>query len=74
MSEWISVKDRLPSTDETVLAIVYGRPRKNIQLVAACQLGAWTEEGWILDEYPEWETPSVTHWMPLPEPPEEARQ
>lgn len=29
--------------------------------------GYFGEEGWLVNEYPEWERPVVTHWMPLPE-------
>ncbi len=72
MSEWISVNDRLPETEEIVLVTVSGCPHKNITLVCACELAEFNvHEGWILEMYPEWENPIVTHWMPLPEPPKE---
>ena len=73
MREWISVKDRLPKTDEYVLVTVSGHPHKNITLVRAYELAEFNvDEGWILEMYPEWENPTITHWMPLPSPPEEA--
>lgn len=56
MSEWISVKERLPedAKDEYVLV--------------ACnyhgEIIVETRKKWNLDS-------SVTHWMPLPEPPKE---
>ena len=75
MSEWISVKERLPDDKkdgETVLAIVSGKPHKNITLCHALMTaGYFPGEGWVVNEYPEWENLTVTHWMPLPEPPEE---
>lgn len=72
MSEWISVKERLPETDDLHLIIVNGKPKKNITLVQAYELATYCpDEGWLLEQYPEWETPEVTHWQPLPEPPKE---
>ena len=70
MSNWISVKDRLPTDeDEMVLAIVSGKPCENITLDGAYELATYIErEGWIVEQYPQWETPQVTFWMPLPEP------
>lgn len=56
---WISVKDRLPETGR--LALVYG------------SAGAMTIARHIANN--EWLVPgifsTVTHWMPLPEPPKE---
>ena len=73
MSEWISVKDRLPETeDDFVLVIVSGEPRKNIKLQSAYELATYnTEDGWILEKWPDWMCAKITHWMPLPEPPKE---
>jgi len=64
MSEWISVKDRLPDIDLSVL--VYNG--QSIEVMAY-----WYDE----DEKPNFMNPPappcdfVTHWMPLPEPPNE---
>ncbi len=71
MSEWISVKDALPGIqDGMVLAVVSGR-YKNIRFDHAVELAEYnSREGWILEAYPEWETPDAAYWMPLPEPPE----
>ena len=71
MSEWISVKDRLPETSTMVLVIASGNPKKNITLHDACELAEYDPDGWILEMYPEWMDAVVTHWMPLPEPPRE---
>ena len=74
-SKWISVKERLPDDEkdgETVLAIVSGKPHKNITLCHALMTaGYFPGEGWVVNEYPEWENPTITHWMPLPELPKE---
>lgn len=69
--QWVPVGERLPEdSDSAVLAIVNGKPQENITLVGAYQFATYSPaEGWIIDEYPEWETAIVTHWMPMPEPP-----
>lgn len=71
--EWIPVSERLPEPGKMVLLIVSGKV-KNITLIDAYELGEFdTDEGWILEMWPEWKDPKVTHWMPLPEPPEEEK-
>nr|DAG22556.1 MAG TPA: Protein of unknown function (DUF551) [Caudoviricetes sp.] len=71
--EWIPVKEKLPEPEKMVLLIVNGKV-KNITLIGAYELGEFdTNEGWILEMCPEWKDPKVTHWMPLPEPPEEEK-
>lgn len=65
MSKWISVKDRLPEPDE------------HKEYLTTCEFGGTFVEGYFeLDGEVGWwsdhfgtEFP-VTHWMPLPEPPE----
>ena len=69
---WVSVNERMPDEDQGVIVIASGKPRENITLDRAFELAEWSEsDGWILACWPEWENPVVTHWMPLPEPPEE---
>ena len=75
MSEWISVKDRLPEDFGEVLVIVSGKPHENITLDGAYEIAEYDPvEGWILEMWPEWCSGVVTHWMPLPEPPEEEQK
>lgn len=70
-NEWVSVKDALPPEHETVLCIVSGKPNPNITLEDAYQLGSWNKaDGWIIDEWLDWEGTNVTWWMKLPEPPD----
>ena len=70
-NEWMSVKDALPPKHESVLCIVSGKPKPNITLEDAYQLGSWNKaDGWIIDEWLDWEGANVTWWMKLPEPPD----
>lgn len=65
MAEWISVMERLP--EKTGKYLVYGqwkgRPAEMwvCELMAIGMLIGWANGGG---------NPTVTHWMPLPEPPE----
>lgn len=69
-NEWVSVEERLPPEHEPVLCIVNGKPKPNITLEEAYQLGSWNKaDGWIIDEYLDWEDAVVLWWMPIPEPP-----
>jgi len=62
MSEWISVKDKLPKPSTEVLIFIY-------DILA---LGYMESDGeWWNDADEKEHSESVTHWMPLPEPPEE---
>jgi hypothetical protein len=59
---WMPVSERLPEPNEPVLiyTAVLGRHVASVD-----------EEGeWFCDYGGEWLFPDVTHWMPLPEPPE----
>ena len=68
--DWISVEDRLPEDDGDVLAIVSGYPTPNITLADVMVVAAFCKgEGWYIGEYPDWDNPIITYWMPLPEPP-----
>lgn len=72
--DWISVEDRLPEDDGDVLAIASGYPTPNITLEDVLVVAAFCEgEGWYIEEYPDWDNPIITYWMPLPEPPKEGK-
>lgn len=60
MTDWISVKDRLP--DERGSYLAYD---DDDIVIAKYDSGAWLDEQWG-DELKY-----VTHWQPLPEAPEE---
>lgn len=57
--QWISVKDRLPEDNVQVLACT----KHGKAFSAHCENGKWRVSGSV----------KVTHWMPLPEPPEVAQ-
>lgn len=70
-NEWVSVENALPPEHEPVLCIVNGKPKPNITLEDAYQLGSWNKaDGWIIDEWLDWEWANVTWWMKLPAPPD----
>ena len=56
---WIPVTERLPEKNGSYLVYVYGEVTE-----MNCWHGKWHRLG---DDY----TKAVTHWMPLPQPPEE---
>ena len=58
MSEWISVEDRLPDEYADVL-VVFPVGSRHIYEVDHVEDGGWF-----------WNASEVTHWMPLPEPPQ----
>lgn len=62
-AKWISVKERLPAENSTVIALA--RDDK-MQKVTTCRFG---KSHFVLTgRVAYWK---VTHWMPLPEPPKE---
>lgn len=70
-------KEELPSAGRSVIAIVSGSPAKNITLNGSYQTATYYGEdpaGWVIDEWPEWENPTVHCWQPTPEAPEEVKK
>ena len=70
-SNWISVKDRLPERDGTYLcrySFEHDGQRSGMMFTGCVDYYA-------TDPEPHWQNAGiglyVTHWMPLPEPPEE---
>lgn len=61
--EWISVNDRLPKDGEIVLTVK--NKSREIQMYESRRNGWISKKGWF------WSVGTVTHWIPLPEPPKE---
>lgn len=58
--DWISVDDRLPNVNEMVLVFMLGRITKK----PVMKVDELTQDGWRLTD-----AGFITHWMPLPSPP-----
>lgn len=65
---WTPVDEGLPPhSDDLLLIQCSGKPRTNITLHHALCLASYTEEGWILEMYPEWDGAEIVAWQQLPE-------
>lgn len=70
MAEWISVKDRLPEDDVSVLCwYEYFRYGSYNCMWKTYGIGCCYNEHWV-GEVMNGTMPRVIAWMPLPEPPE----
>jgi hypothetical protein len=73
MDKWISVKEKLPTDMKPVLTY-YGFLDENGELYSGRYMGVMPY--FAYDDDPHWQHEgsyglTVTHWMPLPEPPKE---
>ena len=67
VQEWISVDDELPEVGGYVVCIAKRNPfSRFMPMVARIEKNGWANP--ITEQY----ISEVTHWMPLPQPPEEA--
>ena len=73
MSEWIKCSDRLPKIEEwRSTFIVYGSPKCGSHCNDFQVMEAYYRREDKCWEFGEYDCPiNVTHWMPLPKPPEE---
>lgn len=67
MSEWISVKDRLPEKSDDYLVYYLKKYECGFETkwINVCSF-ITSHDGWQTDN-----TETITHWQPLPEPPKE---
>ena len=81
--EWISVKERLPDDEQEVLVIAHGWDGRLVYVGSHRRVEA--QKSWltgITSKSSEWslwgwsylKEPIVTHWLPMPEPPEEEKR
>lgn len=78
MSEWISVEERLPTVyDDYLVAIKQKYPEEkdyeyNTDMALFVGWGGYIDDKWdTVHDWIEGQETHITHWMPLPEPPEE---
>lgn len=69
-SAWIPCSERLPEEQEDVLVYMKSGMYKSIHIGYAYNGGDWLIDGEFWYEEGD---PSITHWMPLPEPPKEVQ-
>ena len=62
LPKWIPVTERLPEDGTEVLAF---------NKTGFAYVDCWTDGKWKINSMVDEEHESVTHWMPLPEPPKE---
>ncbi len=68
MTKWISVKERLPEEDEYVLVFLGDREMQYVLDMSINQIDG--QKRWSFPDKWVYITDSdVTHWMPLPPPP-----
>ena len=70
-------KGELPPDAGTVIAIVSGSPADGVTLTGSYQTASYFANNpadWVIDEWTEWENPTVHCWQPTPEAPEEVKK
>ena len=83
VQEWIPVTERLPERDKEVLLIVHGWEDR--LYYTGCLHRQEAERSWLTgieSKASDWKIwgfsylrePSVTHWMPMPQPPKEVER
>lgn len=69
--QWIPVSERLPETEEFVLASLTGKYR-NITFEHTCEIADYADGEWCVYAYPHMSAEKcaelIEAWMPLPEP------
>lgn len=74
--KWISVKERLPEINELVVILHEDKSKLNHRKPPV-YFGRWKGADWmeVLDssDVPWFSETAITHWMPLPKPPEDVK-
>ena len=74
MSEWISVKERLPEEKgwyQVYAPSYYGGSSSGLANINGTMFAKWSGKSWSIETGYHKRPGCVTHWMPLPEPPGE---
>ena len=66
---WIPTEKELPPHSDELLLVQCNGKTRNVVFENAFCLASYTEEGWILEMYPELENPDVVAWQYLPSAP-----
>lgn len=86
MNDWISVNDELPEQNEYgnskrvivyVESAIYVSPHtgeESVTPIGIVTVGQYHNTGWSTISWAYIGSPHITHWMPLPEPPEQDRE
>lgn len=70
--DWISVKDRLPKFNQKVFAVYNDTDYGDGISIRRLIIAELTVDGYWLEGVIWHPDTSITHWMPLPEPPKES--
>jgi len=73
MSEWISVKDRLPELHQEVIVAIFFKwsdSTSGCRIILAALVPDSKGSVWSVHKYDGW-VDEVHYWMPLPKPPED---
>ncbi len=72
--EWIDPENELPDEYSSVLVLVSGQVSDKITFDHSYMLAYYCcEDGWIMEEFPEWENPKIHWWMLLPKEPDQMK-
>ena len=74
LTDWRDASVEVPTEDGTACNVIVNGTYGNLTFQdAVCQANWYEDEGWILEAFPKWENPNVTHWLPLPSLPKGGR-
>lgn len=79
MDDWVSVEDRMPDPGEEVLVFAVSNDGYRSATIEKAEWGYTMRHLNKFSTYVDWKSPwpyffknyTITHWMPLPDPPQE---